>query len=194
MDKYKQETLNKHLKGLADEYQQEYDKLHQASYNHFLKSMKPGQVIPQNKAFYDSVYEGSFHSLCADLQTRARMYISDALQDLNRQANEAPTQEALTAVQMVAMRKNITERDIYRLIDAYGSNPMTYTTIQDIAAQHDIHGFENSPVYEQIEELEALQTEAERAFNPYKATNGDNAVLIAAETFKADVDRAVPTE
>ena len=194
LDKYAQKQLNANLKGLADEYRREYDHLHQASYNHYLKGMKPGETIPAGKAFYDNVHEGSFHTVCTDLREKAGRYIADALKDLKAQAAEAPTPEALAAVQMVAMRKNITEQDINRLMEAYGSNPITYTTLQDIAAQHDIHGYNNSPIYEQIDELEYLQTQTDKAFSPYNATGEDSKIMIAAEAFKTGVDRAVPVE
>ena len=197
MEKYEQKALNQKLKGLADEYRQEYNRLHKASYDHYLKGMKPGEVIPANKAFYDQVYEGTFYTVCTDLKEKASGLIAGALKDLKTKANAAPTPEALATVQMVAMRKNITERDINRLMEAYGDNPITYTTLKDIAAQHDIHSYSDSPVdglFEQLNELENLQAQVERAFSPYNANQGETHIMTAAEAFKTGVDYAVPAE
>lgn len=191
MDKFKRSLLNSKLKSLADEFERNYKTMHAASYNSFVKDLKPGQIKPEdNRAFYDNVYQGSFESLCYDLKERADSFIGEALTELKKEATAAPSQEALATVQMLALRKNISREEFNQVLEVYGDNAITYGTIKDIAEQQGII-LDPNPNMQQLAELEHLAEETTRTFSPYGV---GSSITVTAEALKMDIDTAIPAD
>lgn len=190
---YQTAKANQELKAIYREYVSGYKEACAASRDRFMAKLSPGAKIPDHGKIYDQEGKAEFTAKCSGLRAKAHEVTSGMLKDLRVKATEAPSTEAVNAITVLGMRKKITESEVSDLLGQYGSNPLCWKSIVDIAEAHDIHSFGEHPVDASIHKLEDIDAKIERNLTTMNAEQGR-----ATEGWIAmagiDIDCALPVD
>lgn len=183
------------LKAITKDYADDFKRISERSREERLKTLEPGAKIPASGVLYGDRAKADFKVKADGYRTRANEIIDRELKVLNDKMTAAPSTEAVNTIQLLKMRKNLTEADINPLMERYGDNIQVYDTLRDIAAQHDINSYrlEQNPLRAKAEKLTDLRTSINNNLRVERAERG-----YASDGFisflNATIDDALPEE
>lgn len=128
----------KEITALHKEFADRFRKTAEKSRLEAMEGLKPGDTVPKTGIIYGDANRRSFEEEAGKIRTRGYDVIERARAELQRQITEAPKQDAVNAVAMLAHRTNITRQEVENLVQVYGENYQTYQAIRDIAGKHEI--------------------------------------------------------
>lgn len=163
---------NEELKKIMNEYRDTYRVMCDASRDRLMKSAAPGSKVPESGKLYGEDMTAEFSARCQDYRSRVRAITGARAADLKRKLTEAPSSEALGAVTLLSMRKDVTREEIEDLLERYGDNPQAYKTITSIAKDHEMHGFYPHPAETELRAVEDLEHSMTKIFSAYEAERG----------------------
>ena len=169
---YRASTINKELKELLNTFKDSYRTTCYASRVQYMKTLPAGSQIPKEGVIYGDAEKQQFDLDCKGFRDKANKILSDAHSELKKEATEAPSTEAVNSITLLNMRKDITETDVDDLLTRYGSNPQAWKTIKSIANDHDIRGFRDHPIDEQIQNIEGLANTLNKTLSLASASSG----------------------
>lgn len=185
--------INKELKGIAQDFEREYNIRMNASENAYRQSLKPGQQFIPHKGFYDERNRDEFRKVCDSAKEKAHGVINRLASDILDATTKAPSTEAVNAISLLASRKNVSADEIDMFMTKFGLDcPLAYKSLKEIAEAHGYHDFKDHPLAEQAEGIQTVVNSIERTFNPFNAEQ--NGVVASTAGFCANVDQAFPTE
>lgn len=146
------EGLRKELQNIYDSWFDDFQVLAAASRSEYMKGMTPGQPIPEEGKLYIDRYKEQFATQTEKVAQKALEVVTRELVKIQKEMTEAPTEEAARALQIFAIRavdetiENWTERNKYAdeidgLMNAYGSNYLTYQALKKYAEKAGVHDF-----------------------------------------------------
>lgn len=184
---------NNELKQIMKEYRDTYRVMCDASRDRALKAAAPGTPVPESGKLYGDDVREEFDSRCRDYRSRVRAITGTRADELKRKLTDAPSPEALGAVTLLSMRKDVTREEIEDLIDRYGDNPQAYKTITSIAREREILGFDPHPVETELRAVEDLEHSMIKTLSAHEAERGH-----AADGFLSmigmNIDNTFPPE
>lgn len=154
---------------LNKEFADRFHKAAESSRREAMEGLKPGDPVPATGRIYGEANRRFFEQEAGKIRSRGYDVIERAKAELQKQITEAPRQDAVNAVAMLAHRTNVTRPEVENLLEVYGDNYQTYQAIKDIAAKHEIYvdasGLEKN--------FSAIDSEA-RAVSNWTLTQAEN--------------------
>lgn len=157
----------------------EFERLTDESWNEKLQTLKAGEATPARNRFYDKERREQYNDTLAALRSAANKLADDYEGDLNKQLTEAPTEEALRAVQafkMVSpdsMSLSDYSQRLQALNQRYGDNAIINAAIRSAANERhipiDVH-----PAIQKAEEVDTLRRTANSFFMRHHVPNGSD--------------------
>lgn len=132
--KYQNEIIK-----LNQEFADRFHKAAEKSRLEAMEGLKPGDTVPKTGIIYGDANRRFFEQEAGKIRDRGYAVIERARADLQRQITEAPKQDAVNAVAMLAHRTSITRQEVENLLQVYGDNYQAYQAIKDISAKHEIY-------------------------------------------------------
>ena len=161
---FKQEvidTIEKNMKAV----QTSYNELAEASWHKKIESLEPYKPTPKKGCFYDDESKTEYNNKVATYKDETLKVINDYISSVEMAASDAPSEEALRAVQMFSLvdAGSMDQETYANLIDAlmnrYGSSLVTYETLRSFAQKAGIMDFKEHPELaapQSAEEVERL--------------------------------------
>lgn len=165
---------NSSLKEIMREFNNSYDTFVNAYYTNYIKDLNPGTPLPPKDRIYTDMGKERFNN---EVVSKYRKMVSDifddAMRDTHKKLTEIPDADVSTMITMLATRNNVSEEEIYQLIDAYGSNHQVYKALQDVAKKNNINVADDD-ISNRLDELESLKVSIDKAIslNINGQTNG----------------------
>lgn len=169
---YQSKKTNAELKALVKQFNEGFRINTEMSRDAHIHTLPTGSKIPEEGKFYDNATRALFAGTCEQLRTKAREILDTQLQKIKTEAIESPADDAVNAIKLLSMRKNITEGEVDSLLQRYGDNVQAYKTIVDIAEDHGLHGWARHPIDAQMQDVEDLAGTLDRAFTVSNAEMG----------------------
>lgn len=188
-------SINKELKVIVDNFNKEFGEVSEESRIEYLQQLTPNSNVmsPQKGKIYGDRHRSTFEESCRAKRSAAALLIDKEINILNKKMSEAPTQDAVNSVTMLSMRKNITSEEIQKLLDAYGDNDMTRSTIIDLAKEHNVKDyiFDKPSTSERIKDLEGLKRSLNTGMSIQSAEQRGSAFI---DWLKHDIDNVFPED
>ena len=140
------------IKTAIREYKRTQDRIVEQNRADFMRNAKPGQVIPSFIKLSDSS-KSALNSAIGRARDIIDKEINDSLVVLSNDIAEAPSDEAIRALQVANMRTSITADEIDFMMNKYGKNVQAYNALKDIAAKHKYHNFKSDQTLQQFQDL-----------------------------------------
>lgn len=153
---------------IAKKWQKTRAEIAEADFNARVKNAQPGESVPDKGRIELEIYVNELRDEARDLQSQALEVLQNYRDSVTGEKGAAPSDEAVRAVQMLALRSNIERSDIDALVARYGGNYETFKTLKDIAAQHDLRGYSH-PLEEIEKSCEGVESLIFRSFNYFDA-------------------------
>lgn len=97
------------------------------------QQLKAGEAAPSKQI----TNTAALKSICSNYNEEIKRIAQTARGKLPY--SEAPSEEAVRTLQLVAMRENVSKDELLELQETYGSSYQAAKLIQDIAVKHNIH-------------------------------------------------------
>ena len=126
------------LLGIRKEYSGDFHRTVEATRASALLGLKPNAPAPPEGKIIGDAERQAFEERAAKYRSKGYDVIDSTRAAIRAQMGKAPSADAVNAVSMLSHRTDLTKEDVDALVDAYGSNYLTYEAIRDVAAQHEI--------------------------------------------------------
>ena len=186
-------TINKELKDILAKYKDSYKSICETSRAEYMQTLPAGAEIPKEGVIYGDKYKAAFESKCLEYKNDIRKIMNDTINDLKAKATEAPSTEAVNAITLLNMRKNVTKTEIDDMLNRYGDNVQAWRTIVSIANDNDLHDFRQCEVDAQFEQVEGLSRSLENSISANKASQGYAGAGFMS-LIEAQIDGTFPAE
>ena len=171
LNRYEIENCNKKLKELMKGYQKSYQDIAERSRQEYMQKLEYGAQIPKSGVLYGEAARKEFSDKCQSYRSEMRGITATATRKLKEQLTDAPSTEAVNAISLMALRKDIPESEVLDMLDRYGNNPQAYQTIAGLAKDRGVH-VDDHPVYRQLEEVEHLTNMLDNSLSLSNAERG----------------------
>lgn len=168
-----------------------HDEYTDRSWKAKLETLTAGEVTPRKGVFYDDQNKNAYNNRVRELKRSTATAIDKFSRGISSEVSEAPSSEALRAVQMFSMMKpdTMSKEDYAQRIDdmmnRYGDSLVTYETLRSMAAAAGIHDFKPHKEIQARNSLEDLSRNVNRFFDGAIALNNNPGnVSDAAISFK----------
>ena len=131
-------SIKKTLSGLYQEYADNYQRLIEADRYRKKAALKAGERAPsdRNTRFYDAAMRDEFAATAADIRGRWQDVIDDTRAEIDKMKSEAPSTEAVNAVNMLKMLEKPTLEELQAIMDRYGDNYLISRAVSEIAKKN----------------------------------------------------------
>lgn len=163
---------NAELKKIISDFGETYTRTCEASWKEYVSGMEPGQPAPPKGKIYGDKNRKQFAKDCNEYKSKALAIITGELDKLNAVATAAPNTDAVNAISLFNMRKNVSQEDVETLLDTYGDNIQAFKTIMDISSDKGIRIAAKHPTEEKIDSLNGLKKSIDSTLNLQSAENG----------------------
>ena len=189
----KTKNINKDLKTIISQYLDDYKAICNSSRNDYIKTLVPGSPVPPEGAIYTDEKKSEFRSIVDGYRTKAFSIIDKAYEDLKDKSTAAPSSDAVNSIALLNMRKEISEKDISDLLNAYGDNYQAYSTINSIARDHGIKTFKDHRIKEDMDGVGEIESAMDKFINYQRTTSGRSGDGLRA-MIEARIDEVFPVE
>lgn len=190
---YSNKTVNKELKTIISQFKDSYNMICDSSRAEYMKTLRPGAQIPREGTIYGEESKAEFDSMCSGYREKAREILDGVVSDLKVRLTDAPSAEAVNAISLLNMRKNVTREEVEDLLGRYGDNPQAWRTIASIASEHGVRGIGESATEEQYRDVLGVRNSLERTLYPSSAMAG-HAESGYLSMLGAHIDQVFPAE
>lgn len=183
---------NVRLKSIVSEWADTYRRTVERSRQEFVATAQGGETIPAAGRLCGKAAYTAFEDQCAAYREEAQNIIEESLQQLREKMVEAPSADAVHAVELLALRADITKDEVELLLEKYGGNVQAYKAIASVASKNGIRGYV-SPLETRAQDMETLQAAFRRSISAASAENG-HASPGFCDMLQMQVDQAFPVE
>lgn len=183
---------NFRLKNLVDTFGQDFETSAEASRVAFMQSARGGDMIPVPGRFYSEEARDQFQERCLGYAAQAQQIIDTMTTTLRTVLAEAPSEEAVRVIQLLMLRKDLTEEEIYNLLEVYGDNAQAYKAIASVAAEKGLF-VTPCPVDQRLKTYADLAASLEKTFTATSAEGG-HASDGYLSMLKWMIDNVIPVE
>ncbi len=145
---------NEGIKELLKDYSDSYRIIKQSARDEQMLKLPAGAIAPKNVELYGD-YKDRFNNKVTEIKYKVKDIIDPIREDLINQTTDAPDTDAINMVSLLTTRKNVSEDDIYNMLDRYGNNYQVYNAVKDIAIEHEIR-VPDHPIDREIENIDNL--------------------------------------
>lgn len=187
---YTMSQANKELKKIMSDFNNAYKTMCAQSRDDYIKTLNPGAPLPQEGALYTEDMKQKFSDECLKYRHKAHEIIDQHINELKKKATDAPSTEAVNSISLLKLRDSITEKEISEMLERYGDNVQAYRAINSIAYAHDIKSFDDHPISEHLERVEALSSSIDKVIAPWNKNISDAYIGFVS----MDIDSVFPEE
>ena len=146
---------NEGIKELLKDYSDSFRIYKQRAREEQLLKLPVGAtVVPKDVELYGE-YKDRFNDKVTEIKYKVKDIIDPIREDLVNQTTDAPDTDAINMVSLLTTRKNVSEDDIYNMLDRYGNNYQVYNAVKDIAIEHEIR-VPDHPIDRELENIDNL--------------------------------------
>lgn len=185
------QQANYQLKAIVDKFAQDYEATCTASLQAFVASSKGGDRLPAPGHIYGKEFGEQFSGRCQKYCEDAIAIIEEQAQAVRDKLADAPSDEAVRTIQLLALREDLTVDEINNLLHKYGSNAQAYKAIVSVAASKGVRGLWTNPLDAALEDLSALASVFRRTFS-LQSAEGGHAGGGYLSMLKLQIDSALP--
>lgn len=190
---YQRQIANRDLKKIIRDYQEGYKSACAASRDAYMKTLAPGEVVPQEGRIYQQKEKDAFESKCNGYKALANSTLDGLVSSLGETVTAAPSTDAVNAITLLSLQKNAGKKDIARLLDTYGKNVQAYKTIVSIAHERGIDEYPRMhPEEATLDSIESLRETLNSALTLRNAETGHAGAFMSMVA--AEVDNALPVD
>ena len=164
------------LKKEYSDWYKDYESIAAESFNAKIKTLAPGERIPDKGMIHGKEFQDQFRSVSGKHLDNAKGIIANVAKDVYATMNKAPSQEAVNAISMFALRapagkiESQDQREQYadeidHMMCAY-SDYQSYTTLRSFAEKAGIHNFKKHSLTDDINACAGAEKLSERLFDP----------------------------
>lgn len=143
------------IKDAIREYKRSQDRIFKQNHDDYMANIKPGQTVPHVIPLSDKSKK-DIDSALRKARNTIDNEINDVLKTIMDDIAEAPSDEAIRALQVANMRTSITDDEIDFMMNKYGKNVQVYSALKDIAVKHKFYNFKPDRTLQQFNELSEL--------------------------------------
>ena len=177
---------NEELKKILREYGNAYKFACDNSRDTLIDTLKPGSRLPEEGKIYGDAFRDQFKKDAAVHRDRALKIVDGEIKAINAKLTAAPSTDAVNSIMMLRMKQHVTRADIDRLMSVYGSNPLAYDTLRDVAYDNGIRDLPENPLTVKAERLTDVRSSIEKTLNIHQAEAGH-----ASDGFLAMMDAVI---
>ena len=118
---------------VLNEFYSEYDFACEISRDKFLKTLAPGASVPQYGKLHTEEDRARFNQKAEEYRSKVKAIFDGARADEKKRFAATPSGEAANAIAVISARDKLTENEVSALMERFSDNPMTLSTIADIA-------------------------------------------------------------
>lgn len=188
---------NSELKKLTKDYFGTFNDFCERSREERLKELQPGEYAPEKGKLYGS-YRDKMENKAAEIRNAANSILEAELEKAKEKVNAAPSTDAVNTISLLKLRdpKALTKNQFTSLLDKYGDNPLCFDTIRDLGKQAGIvtdYEFTEHPARVELENIEVVSKNLNRAFNVYDTEKGYNSEVYQG-MLCGYIDKAFPSD
>lgn len=192
LSKFEKGTINKELKGIVDEYKNNYEAMRKASETKYKTTLQPGAIFHQKNGFYFEEDRQAFNAVCNRLKVKAHDIITKAELEVMEKNLTAPSTEAVNVVTLLNTRQNVSADEIDQLMTKYGLDcPMVYKALHEKAESLGYHDFKQHPITEQAENIANMSRTIDSAIS---CASAENSIVTSTAALNVTIDQAFSIE
>lgn len=165
------QNVNRQLKDIFSRYAADFDRAAERSRIEEIKNIQGGAVVPVSGKIYGHDARAAFGDVCAGYRDQIRGIMEGERKKIREKITDAPSADAVSAVSLLNMRKDIPENEFRNLLERYGNNYQVYQALASVARENGIH-IEDHPLRAQLDGIDRLENSLCREIDIASAEKG----------------------
>lgn len=187
-------STNAELKKIVNEFYTLYEDVARTTRTAAMANLPAGAPAPEESVIYGEAGRNTFAKEAAKLLARAEQLINAKVAPIKARVTAAPSEEAVNAVTMLSLNKDISETDVDLLLEKYADNYQTVKALKSVAAEKGLEkyrSFTKEPDIIELEALEKLKASLAESLNIYSAEQHKGNHSMAKWVLEMAIDRVI---
>lgn len=167
----------------------EYDQVAEESRVKFLRTLKPTEKVPDNKkrVYFDDD-KNELDNKVFEAKQKIHEYINSSIKKINSKTTEAPSEEALRAIEALKLTNSHNIDDYNAMLEKYGDNILSYKAIRKIAYDNDIKTLPDNEHVNALENAQRLDKELSEHLTSFNIINHNSLEPWNIAGYEKDID------